>query len=203
MKQSGLAPILIILLVAILGIGGYFAYKSSLKTAPAPVVNSTPSSSTNPISTSSAETANWKTYTSSKFKYTFKYSNDWNVVQSNEDATLLKNKKWGFNTTSSQGITISSSVEKTSLTTSSDWYEQLDSDGSSKSIMDKTKVHISLDGKDAIQYDFTESKQFFERNVDLVYRGNAYRLEIGGDTKFKDEAILEFNQILSTFRVTQ
>lgn len=63
-KQKGLAPILIVLFIA-LGIGGYLIYQKQ----PKPVSISQPSS--NPVT--SDETANWKVYTSSQYGFSIKY----------------------------------------------------------------------------------------------------------------------------------
>jgi len=82
--QSGLAPILIVVLVAILGVGGYFLYTSlranpakpeSVAIYPTPVSVSTPTPK--PESTSSADMANWKTYANSKYNFSFKYPGSW------------------------------------------------------------------------------------------------------------------------------
>lgn len=69
-KQKGVAPILIVLLIAVLGIGGYFVYQNySTKTTPTPTPYSTPQ----PSSSSTDETANWKTYENSKYGFSIKY----------------------------------------------------------------------------------------------------------------------------------
>lgn len=67
-KQKGLAPILVVLLI-VLAVGGYLLYQKQFKPA------FTPQSPPSPIA--SDETANWKTYTNNKYKYSFKYPPSW------------------------------------------------------------------------------------------------------------------------------
>ncbi|MBI2019833.1 hypothetical protein HYS94_00220 [Candidatus Daviesbacteria bacterium] len=71
MNQKGLAPILIVILIAA-AIGGYFIYKNQNKVAP--VVQKTPQ----PLPTSSDETTNWKTYNEANSGFVIKYPNSWN-----------------------------------------------------------------------------------------------------------------------------
>lgn len=63
MKEKGLAPIIIVLLIA-LGIGGYLVYQNQNKTTPIP-----------PQQTEQAidKTANWKLYTNKTYGYSIKY----------------------------------------------------------------------------------------------------------------------------------
>lgn len=72
--QKGLAPILIVLIIA-LAVGGYFLYqgKTKLSVIPQSVVQSSSSPEANPVSTSSAETANWKIYKNSNLGFELKY----------------------------------------------------------------------------------------------------------------------------------
>ncbi|MBI2330309.1 hypothetical protein HYU94_02885 [Candidatus Daviesbacteria bacterium] len=70
-RQKGLAPILIILLIA-LAVGGYLLYQKQLNPSwndykLFPISQPSPSPVTSPVASSSAETANWKTYTSSEY----------------------------------------------------------------------------------------------------------------------------------------
>ncbi len=66
MKQRGLAPILIILLIAA-AIGGYLVYSGKINTSKKQVVQ-TPKVD---------DTANWKTYTNNIYGYTLKYPSEW------------------------------------------------------------------------------------------------------------------------------
>ena len=79
--QKGLTPILIVLVITILGIGGYFVYTtnySNNRTKTAQYVQTTPAPTSDPM-------ANWKTYTIQKYGIFFKYPSDWKF----EDKTNL------------------------------------------------------------------------------------------------------------------
>ena len=88
MTQKGLAPILIVLLIA-LGIGGYLIYTnySNNFTKPAKYVQITP---TPTESTSIAETANWKTYTNNEYKFSLKYPPEYAVKGEGKIIDLLE-----------------------------------------------------------------------------------------------------------------
>lgn len=82
MSQKGLAPILIVLILAVL-IGGYLVYQNQPKPTPSP-------QPTNQLSPASDETANWKTYTNSKYGFSFKYPSD--LVVSEPGSIRLTNE---------------------------------------------------------------------------------------------------------------
>ncbi len=96
MKQKGFAPILIVVLIAA-AVGGYFWFNdSNNQTKPAQNVQTTktPAPATKPESTSSAaspapngagETANWKTYTNTKFGYQIKYPSNREYTEYNTE----------------------------------------------------------------------------------------------------------------------
>lgn len=83
MKQKGIAPIIIILLIAVVAAGAYlFGTKNILKLPTSlslPLIS--PSSTTDP-------TASWKTYTS-KVGVEFKYPNDWTQSQEQQPNSSL------------------------------------------------------------------------------------------------------------------
>lgn len=83
MSQKGLAPILIVILIAAL-IGGYLLYQNQNKP--------TPQSSPNPVTSNSAETANWKTYTNDRYGFSFKYPQDYTIKKLVEKVFLIENK---------------------------------------------------------------------------------------------------------------
>lgn len=86
MSQKGLAPILIVVLIAVLAVGGYLLYnqQTKLTSAPQPTTQSTPAPSVNPTeSAEPVDISNWKTYTNSKYGYSVKYPN--NAVYSESD----------------------------------------------------------------------------------------------------------------------
>lgn len=85
MKQKGLAPIVIVVLIAALTVGGYLIYKlprnvvtpQTLQTTPVPSPTPIPS----PAPTSTGETANWKTYRNEEYKYSVDYPNTFQVIE--------------------------------------------------------------------------------------------------------------------------
>ena len=111
MKQKGLAPILIVLLIAV-GIGGYLLYQKQLK--PVSVPQPSPSPVVSPESSNSAQTtnpdligANWKTYTNTKYSFTVNYPSDWkideltmpiNLNKSGDSASVVNFNAPGFPT---------------------------------------------------------------------------------------------------------
>ncbi len=76
-NQKGLAPILIVLLIAAV-IGGYLVYSGKINLNQKPVAQQTPQ----PSSTSD-ETANWKTFINRDAGYSISYPNTWQVDSSN------------------------------------------------------------------------------------------------------------------------
>lgn len=79
MFQKGLSPIVVVLLI-VLGIGGYLIYQNQNKTTP---TQETTQSSV----TQSDKTANWKVYTNTVQGYSVRYPLDW-FVQSTGSETL-------------------------------------------------------------------------------------------------------------------
>ena len=78
MSQKGFVPILITVLIAV-ALGGYFIYQNQTKSISS-ITKQTPKPSPSPViyeSTSSAETANWKTYTNERHGFEIKYPPDW------------------------------------------------------------------------------------------------------------------------------
>lgn len=89
-KQKGLAPIIIIVLIALTAIGVYFLGTKNILELPtfplSPTLSPSPTSTPDP-------TANWKIYTSSEFGFTFKYPQDWDVKK--ETPEIVKYREFG------------------------------------------------------------------------------------------------------------
>lgn len=85
MKQKGWAPIVIVVLIAILAVGGYLIYKlpRTSVTPPTPQTTPVPSPTLNPspAPTGIDETTTWKTYTNKKLGVEFKYPSDWYLLE--------------------------------------------------------------------------------------------------------------------------
>ena len=74
-RQAGLAPILIVLIIATL-VGGYLIYQNQPKLTPSPKPTTQPSPSPAgviPIPNGSGETATWKTYVDNNYRYSIQY----------------------------------------------------------------------------------------------------------------------------------
>ncbi|MDO8570435.1 MAG: PsbP-related protein [Candidatus Daviesbacteria bacterium] len=93
-ESKGFAPILIIILIA-LAVGGYLLYQKQVKpvATPQPVIQPTSVPTISPSATDSAETANWKTYTNSKYGFSFKYPQDYAIKEESERVFYIKNKE--------------------------------------------------------------------------------------------------------------
>jgi len=88
--QKGFTPILIVILLAIGIVGGYFVYTSLRGVPPkagdmaiSPTSSSIPAPTTQPESTSSADMKDWKTYANKVYK--FRYPRDWQPTQDRQD----------------------------------------------------------------------------------------------------------------------
>lgn len=89
-NQKGLVPLLIIIILAAL-VGGYLVYQNQTKPTSQPVPQTTPSPSdaspatgaggTSGAPNGDAETTNWKVYTNTEYKYSFRYPPEWNVYE--------------------------------------------------------------------------------------------------------------------------
>ena len=73
-RQAGLAPILIVVLIAVLAVGGYLIYKLPRTSVSPPAPQTTPAPSPTPDATT-----NWKTYQTERdnISFSFKYPSIW------------------------------------------------------------------------------------------------------------------------------
>lgn len=72
-NQKGFAnTILVVVIIILAGIGGYYFLKKPAKVVVSPTPTATPTVTVNP-------TANWKTYTNNQYGYEFKYPNNYSV----------------------------------------------------------------------------------------------------------------------------
>ncbi len=94
--QKGLAPLLIIILISVALLGGYFIYQKQGKTIPQSTIQPSP--------TPSDQTANWKTYTNPNQTISFSYPPSWKVSYEYQSMGIYL---------SQFGITDDGDVEKT------------------------------------------------------------------------------------------
>lgn len=201
-KQKGLAPILIVFLIA-LTVGGYLLYQKQTKPAVVlqPVTQPLSSPVTSPTATNSAEMANWKTYTDAH-GLSFEYPEDWSVSAGEFLIILPQYRSDQIKGGSSKLETEAYPREKYSPITLSIGVYKPDIADSTKEI---TKRSISVAGGAVSEYiiKFLDSSSGYPKNLELRYvviEGNSqmyvYRLY---NPQFKDI----FYQILSTFKFTQ
>ena len=78
MKQKGLTPMLIVLLVAAV-IGGYLIYQNQSAKPTSPIItvaSPAPTGAAETVYTEDTRSANWKTYTNTRYGYRVKYPSD-------------------------------------------------------------------------------------------------------------------------------
>lgn len=96
MEQKGLAPIVIVVLMAVLAVGGYLIYKLPRTVTPLPTPQTTPAPSPtpspSPAPTGTKETADWKIYSNPKLGYSVKYPKSW-YLSEHDWGSIIENKK--------------------------------------------------------------------------------------------------------------
>lgn len=184
-KQKGLAPILIVILIA-LAIGGYLIYQKQTKpvSVSQPVTQSSPSSAVSPVPNGTGETTNWKTYTNKEYGYYLKYPSSWII---NEEAT----KSPVF---SKIKINLNESSDIPSFTITVGKQNSLIKKGLNKTTLGDVPATSSING--AVGGIFNETISTSRDNYDYI-------LELGY-TSHEDEWEQDLLQkILSTFKFTQ
>lgn len=88
-KQKGIAPILIVILIAI-ALGGFLIYQKQTK--PILLPQQTPQPAANPIDVHipSGETTGWQIYTNKDYGYVINYPSDWILISESEDAHYIQ-----------------------------------------------------------------------------------------------------------------
>lgn len=207
MSSKGVANILIILsvlLVAGLLMGGFYIIKlrNTSQLQPLPVVSKNPvvtSQTPQPIPSSTPdETIEWKTYTDKSF--TFKYPPSWNLDSIKDTVISLStdrptNKKATGDYTPGKGwlfIDI----------TSTDPQEIIDR--TSQSVQLDTNRQIIISGISATQligHRGVGGSIYFMDTI-LSQNGQTYVIKLETqDSDLENSLVLEFNQILSTFKL--
>lgn len=206
-RQKGLAPILTIILIAVAIAGGFLIYQKQAKPAVAPQIV-LPSSA--PVSTSSAtnsaETVNWKIYSSDKLDFTFKYptsyelketiasQNNFKGVTLEKDVTYQSGGAGGGNTLKTGAVIAFFIIPGKNLSEAALKNEY----GTQIKIQKKM-----LEQKEGVEVIF--SKQGNKpRHIFYTVGGNVLdiSLNVGFETvpKQYDSFVSEFDQILSTFK---
>lgn len=187
MNQKGLAPILIVFLIAILGIGGYLIYTKTYST-PQPSSNLAPAT---PAPTTTDETANWKTYTNTEYALQINYPPDWEVrIDNNTNAFLLLSLRISDRDNSIDIRVLNQSLEA--------WKREYIFDSLEETEFNSLPAFLgtinSIGDREAKQYAFTSPKNKSEIVV------IDYKTAISDPEKSGNKTV---NQILSTFKFTQ
>ncbi|MDO8639084.1 MAG: PsbP-related protein [Candidatus Daviesbacteria bacterium] len=84
---KGFAPILTVILIALMLAGGFLIYQKQIK--PASLIQKTTQIPSTP-SAQTDETANWKTYENKNLGISFKYPSDWNLLEYENYVGVIK-----------------------------------------------------------------------------------------------------------------
>lgn len=201
-SQKGLAPILIVLLIAA-AVGGYFIYQNQIKPTLPPITQPTPSQIAAPaptdadttVNTEASRSANWKTYTNSKYGFSLKYPAGYVIKEDGSGVIQIADSEKSF-TELSNFITIdprlvgmyanyANAIQKAR--------EQFKND-----TIENTENGIKFTSKPyTLPFVNNGKQQLYRLNVYYMYQGGAMT------TTFNNEPINnihKYDQILSTFK---
>ncbi len=202
-NQKGFTPALIIILIAVLGIGGYFVYSNS-RTKTASSVNQTNPTPKPTESVSFADTTNWKRYTSSNLGFSIKYPAE---VTLEEKDNLVLVSFWGptqkANTEFYDGINLSftsgSLKDKTLKEFADSGVEQTKLNGG---VIVKPLLPFVLNGISGYAYQGGSQGRF--TRIYLTSGRNQYFMISDGTVDPTEKGFQKItDQILSTFKFTQ
>ena len=154
--------------------------------------------------TNISDTSNWKTYTSSEQKFSFKYPESYTLVSSKTDGILLskienqivKGGGFGGGDVLSKGSAISLQIWPSKDLTEASLQAEFGRDIVLRNTM--------LDGKNAIEIIFPNNQPL--RHVFIPYNGIVLDISINvgfeTDQEIASKYLSEFDQILSTFQFT-
>lgn len=215
MKQKGLAPIIIVLLIAA-AIGGFLIYsgKINLNQTTTQVAQPSPTPGASGVPTGDAETANWKTYTNSEYKFSFKYPENWNNIIPSEGIDSL------YSVQLSDGTRRGPNVGHIFLVV---WFKPQDSSYNIDELLKKQtgavekgvksiktfQEKLTIDGYPAVMvisettpgYPTEPSYSFstyIKGPINMVISGQAER----GKEDFIKNSLIDYRNILSTFKFT-
>lgn len=211
MRQKGFVQIIVIvlLLVFVGGVAYYFGVKKG-NIEPVPTQSTTSDKIDTPISTTSTTkpttnpTVNWKTYTNSQNKFSFKYPASWDTYplgESNQVSTLMvapqekvdkvKQMQGGFGGGIFLALTISIKTKPPVWETDENWQV--------------TSQPIEIGGVSGTKYNINVIQDMpglskGDKTISVVVKNNEKYIQIDLlDQTYKDI----FDQILSTFKFLQ
>lgn len=200
--QKGLAPILIVILIALV-VGGYMFIQKQIKptivpqsiTQPSP--SATPTVSDETVCTEASRSANWKTCTSSI--YSFKYPSNWQEIKKGK---LSDNRVMEFRGEDSDFMVVARENPKN--LSISDWIKNPDE--YTKWNIDLTE--ITVDNLKGMQLStemigIESGVKTYITEAYISKGGFIYRIQYSLPRPLEKTDLKTFNQILSTFKFTQ
>lgn len=198
-KKSGsvyLPIILIVIILGAIGAGGYVYTKNQnqLVVTPTPITTPDNSFKTLPVTTTTDETANWKTYKSEKYGFEFKYPAEWRVFE-NDNRVDIHTGQTGTSDlgsiTATNDLTISEAIDGHLFQYVPGTRVQLEDDITLSGEKGKL-VYQNTGGRDLPNDSLNLSKWYFVVHANKVYKIGIYYRSENND--------LLFSRLLSTFK---
>lgn len=184
----GFAPVLIILVIPILGVVGYFVYKSYLPQSP-----NIPQTYTPPATVIPDLTVGWKTYENQDAGFSVKYPGDF-IPTKNTEANVAKFESNDYNL----------DFEVAEFSKYESWIELIKKDLASEELNVRNQ---KIFDKDAYLESRQSSGSIFERNIFIVNGTSIIRISVSADENKVSEVYNKVeslaDQILSTFKSTK
>ena len=159
---TGKIILIVIILSVILSAGGtYLALNSKPKPQPT-VPKVTPTTTPTPVD----ETANWKTFTSTKWGFKFKYPNDWTIAKEGDKGVVIIENDSGYGTPEVDFYVLEDSAAMTA------------SRNKIKSYPVNKDVHVPLDNSEGAVRSYDIYKRLEDKNVDN-YTALRYTIDLG------------------------
>lgn len=194
-KQNGLAPIVIVLLMAVLAVGGYLIYSQQSKpTSPQQTTQSVPNSSPTSESSVSTDTVNWKTYATSGYSIT--YPPDYLILSDPVSERSERDVLYNTKTVDGKPLKVTARESNTSEMLTIDYKptEQIDGCDVKPGSYESQGKCIQVGSNKAQEYNTNNYYGPIAFNYDFVNKGVKYTLGFLGIEKDKKD------QILSTFK---
>ncbi len=178
MKKNGFAPLLILIIIAVLGLAGYFAHKNYNK-------NSAPTSE------------NWITYENKNAGFTAGYPAEFKPTQSLEIGTS------SFESTSGDNLGfLEFKVGELSKYKSQIEMIKEDIDGKDPSVS-----HRQINGRDVYLESQQLSGNIFERNIFIINGNSTIHIRVSADEDKTSNVVTKVenlaDEIISTFKFTK
>lgn len=205
MNQKGLVPILIIVAILAIFLGGYLLGQQQTKL---PGILSQPTTQSSPTPD---PTANWKTYTSEKYGFSIKYPNDWSVRVTSAAADpyiyidLNIKASWGESAGPEAGFPYTIAITEHKNTKKESFKDFV-----TKDLSEELKNNFTFQQEKIGSYTFYRTDKlpsaYGALNVYITEDGGRYisidliPYSLDDPPNNQDKVLPTFNQILSTFK---